>query len=130
MALQLVVVDGPDLGRSFDVTSHAVVGRDPTAFVHLNDERVSRRHAIISAEGESVSVEDLGSSNGTWIGDRQVEGSATISLGERVRVGGTTLELREGQATEDQTVLGGASTDPPATKVPLPALGDDPPPEG
>lgn len=120
MVLQLAVVEGPDIGRSYDITADAVVGRDPTASVHLNDGEVSRRHAIVTAEGDGASIEDLGSSNGTWIGHERVDGTARLELGGRVRMGATILELREGQSTDEQPALGGEPAEPPATKVPLP----------
>ena len=120
MALVLVVVQGPDLGRTFDVAGDAVVGRDPTAAMQLSDQEVSRRHAIVSAGGDGLAIEDLGSSNGTWIGDDRVSGTATIALGQTLRVGGTVLELREGEPTGEQPAVSADAPDPPATKVPLP----------
>lgn len=120
MALVLVVVEGPDLGRSFDVAGDAVVGRDPTAAVQLTDQEVSRRHAIVSAQGDGIAVEDLGSSNGTWLGDDRVQGSAALLLGGRLRVGSTVMELREGEGTGEQPAVAGEAAEPPATKVPLP----------
>jgi len=120
MALVLVVVEGPDLGRTFDVTGDAVVGRDPTAALQLSDQEVSRRHAIVSPETGGAAIEDLGSSNGTWIGDDRVSGTAKLALGRRMRVGSTILELQEGEPTGEQPAVAGEADEPPATKVPLP----------
>ena len=120
MTLQLVVVEGPDLGRTFDVTSDAVVGRDPTAAIQLTDQEVSRRHAIVSGAADGATIEDLGSSNGTWLGDERVSGSASLALAARMRVGSTVMELREGEGTGEQPAIAGEAPEPPATKVPLP----------
>ena len=120
MALVLVVVEGPDLGRSFDVAGDAVVGRDPTAAIQLSDQEVSRRHAIVSGEQGRATVEDLGSSNGTYVTDERVQGTAALAVGGRMRVGSTVLELREGEGTGEQPAVAREAGDPPATKVPLP----------
>ena len=129
MALVLVVVEGPDAGRSFEVTGDAVVGRDPTAAVQLTDQEVSRRHAIVSAEGDGVRVEDLGSSNGTWIGTDRVTGTAQLQVGATLQLGSTLLELREGEGSGDQPAAPRDAADPPATKVPLPDWRESAPPE-
>ena len=129
MALVLVVVEGPDLGRTFDVAGDAVVGRDPTAAMQLTDQEVSRRHAIVSHDADGVAIEDLGSSNGTWVGEQRVSGTAQLQVGQMMRVGSTVLELREGEATGEQPAMQGESPEPPATKVPLPDWRDSAPPE-
>jgi pSer/pThr/pTyr-binding forkhead associated (FHA) protein len=99
--MELYVLDGPDVGRSFSLTAQSVIGRDPTATVHLTDEEVSRRHAIITlGEGETT-IEDLGSVNGTHTDAGRVEGEAALRAGDRIRVGQTLLELRELTGSED-----------------------------
>ena len=99
--MELIVLEGPDAGRSFALAPQSVIGRDPTAAVHLTDEEVSRRHAIISVGEGQATIEDLGSVNGTHTDAGPVDGEAPISIGERIRVGQTTLELRELQGSED-----------------------------
>ena len=112
--MELFVVDGPDSGRSFSLTAQSVIGRDPTAAVHLTDDEVSRRHAIISLAEGRPTIEDLGSVNGTHIGATRVQGEAPIQAGDQIKVGQTTLELRE---------LSGIDRDElPITKTSLPTL--------
>src|SRR5437899_3146111 len=111
--MELYVVDGPDRGRSFSLSAQSVLGRDPTASVHLTDEEVSRRHAIITLGEGRVSVEDLGSSNGTYVDEQPVEREVEVGAGTRIRVGQTVLELRELTGSEDPENL-------KPTKVPLP----------
>jgi pSer/pThr/pTyr-binding forkhead associated (FHA) protein len=72
-----------------------VIGRDPTATVHLTDEEVSRRHAIVSLGEGSMAVEDLGSFNGTHLDGGEIKGETPLRVGDRIRVGQTVLELRE-----------------------------------
>jgi pSer/pThr/pTyr-binding forkhead associated (FHA) protein len=111
--VELFVLDGPDAGRSFSLTAQSVIGRDPTATVHLTDEEVSRRHAIISLGEGQATIEDLGSVNGTHLDGGPVEGEAPVRAGDRIRVGQSTLELRELGGPDDPENL-------KATKTSLP----------
>ena len=64
-----------------------VIGRDPTATVLLDVSGVSRRHAqIVVGEGGAV-LEDLGSKNGTRIGDTRVRGKVALHDGDPIHVG-------------------------------------------
>jgi pSer/pThr/pTyr-binding forkhead associated (FHA) protein len=113
--MELFVIDGPDKGRSFSLSAQSVIGRDPTAAVNLTDEEVSRRHAIIALGEGQVTIEDLGSSNGTHLGDEAVTRETLIQSGDRIRVGQTVLELRASKLAEDPENMR-------PTKVPLPSL--------
>jgi pSer/pThr/pTyr-binding forkhead associated (FHA) protein len=117
--MELFVVEGPDAGRSFPLGPQSVIGRDPTASVNLLDEEVSRRHALISVDEGRATIEDLGSSNGTYINSGQVAGETALEPGQRLRVGQTILELRQTEPIGDPENL-------PSTKVPLPELGEPP----
>jgi pSer/pThr/pTyr-binding forkhead associated (FHA) protein len=99
--MELIVVGGPDQGRSFALTAQSVIGRDPTATVHLTDEEVSRRHAIVSVGEGEITIEDLGSFNGTHKNDSEIQEETPLSIGDRVRVGRTVMELRELSGSED-----------------------------
>jgi DNA-binding winged helix-turn-helix (wHTH) protein len=72
----------------------ALVGREPPIAVWLNSGSVSRRHARLVVNGESVSVEDLGSKNGTYVNGRQVTSRTELHDGDTVRFGVITLTLR------------------------------------
>lgn len=93
--MELVAVEGPDQGRSFALTAQSVIGRDPTATVHLTDEEVSRRHAIVSLGEGTITIEDLGSFNGTHMDGGEITAETPLRVGDRIRVGQTVLELRE-----------------------------------
>jgi pSer/pThr/pTyr-binding forkhead associated (FHA) protein len=103
--MELVVVEGPDQGRSFALTAQSVIGRDPTATVHLSDDEVSRRHAIVTVGEGQMTIEDLGSFNGTHVQDNEIAGETALSIGDRVRVGRTVLQLRELSGSEDPEAL-------------------------
>ena len=99
--MELAVVEGPDQGRSFALTAQSVIGRDPTATVHLTDEEVSRRHAIVTLGEGQITIEDLGSFNGTHLGEGEITRETSLQIGDRVRVGRSVLELRELAGSED-----------------------------
>lgn len=111
--MELFVVEGPDTGRSFSLSAQSVIGRDPTAAVHLTDDEVSRRHAIITLGEGRATIEDLGSVNGTHTQDGPVEGEVAVHAGDRIRVGQTTLELRELGGPEDPDNLRPTKTSMP-----------------
>ena len=117
--MELFVIQGPDAGRSFQLGHQSVVGRDPTASVHLLDAEVSRRHAILTAEEGRLRVEDLGSSNGTFVDEQQIDGEVEVQPGQKLRVGQTIIEVRAPEG-------GGDPENMPSTKVPLPELGEEP----
>jgi serine/threonine protein kinase/Leucine-rich repeat (LRR) protein len=70
------------------------IGRDASCDIQLDEGSVSSQHArLIVAEG-GVEIEDLGSVNGTFIGDMRVSGRAKVRPGEKVSVGAAVLEVR------------------------------------
>ena len=91
-----MVIDGPNAGQAASLdNAPLLVGRGPDAAIRLDDDYVSTRHARIGASGETFYVEDLGSTNGTYIGSQRITQATAIQLGSRVRVGKTTLELKK-----------------------------------
>src|SRR5213082_2071942 len=108
--MELFVTDGPDKGRSFALTAESVIGRDPTATVHLTDEEVSRRHALLSIGEGRASIEDLGSSNGTYVDEVRVDGEAPLGPTSTLRLGATVLEFRHLSGSEDPENLKATKT--------------------
>jgi pSer/pThr/pTyr-binding forkhead associated (FHA) protein len=95
---QVVVRDGPNAGQrvSLDTARDGtplLIGRGPDAAIRLDDDYVSTRHARIGVSGDTWYVEDLGSTNGTYIGNQRLTQATAIQLGTQVRIGKTTLEL-------------------------------------
>ncbi len=72
-------------------TEPATVGRGLGNDLVVDDERVSRRHIQVRAQGGGVMVEDLGSRNGTRIGGVRLMGSRVVPVGERITIGRTSL---------------------------------------
>jgi predicted lysophospholipase L1 biosynthesis ABC-type transport system permease subunit len=69
-----------------------VVGRDPTCDLVLNDERCSRRHAVLAEDPEGLEIRDTGSSNGIWVNGRQLRRSR-LRPGDTVRIGDTVIRI-------------------------------------
>lgn len=94
-AAHLVVVAGPLKGTTIPLGSAPIlIGRSPTCTLVIDDDYCSSRHCRIYPEGEQWFVEDLGSTNGTFLGNQKVEDPVLFRMGERVRIGATMLELR------------------------------------
>ena len=93
---RVVVADGPSAGQAVPLDGGPVlIGRGPDATIRLDDDYVSTRHARIGRTADTCYVEDLGSTNGTYIGSQRITQATALQLGSRVRVGKTTLELKK-----------------------------------
>ena len=92
---RLVVTEGPLRGTIIPLGSSAVLlGRAPSCTLVLDDDYSSSRHARIYPQGGQWFVEDLGSTNGTFVADQRVEVPTPLPTGTPVRVGQSVLELQ------------------------------------
>jgi pSer/pThr/pTyr-binding forkhead associated (FHA) protein len=92
----VLVVDGANKGGRAELAEAPIlIGRGSDAAIRLDDDYVSTRHARIAASGDQWFVEDLGSTNGTYIGSARITQPTTLTLGTQVRIGKTLLELRK-----------------------------------
>lgn len=112
MSLLLEIVEGQGAGRQIDIDGAVDVGREPGLPVVLEDTQVSRRHARFSAAEGGIVVEDLGSSNGTFVNDQPISAPRLLSPGDDVRVGVTVLKLRDSEDVKRQ----------PSAVMPVPQL--------
>jgi pSer/pThr/pTyr-binding forkhead associated (FHA) protein len=93
---RLAVVEGENhRGKSLELADELLVGRADKCNLVLDDTYVSQVHARIFAKGDSYLVEDLGSTNGTYLNRRRVTAPAELQRGDRVKIGKTVLELRK-----------------------------------
>lgn len=92
---RLVVVSPPNLaGMAFALGDELTVGRSPGCGVSLpEDTFVSSVHARVFRRPDGYYVEDLGSTNGTFVGGQRLEGPVRLEPGDRFQAGQTTLEL-------------------------------------
>ena len=92
----VLVVEGANSGERAELDQAPIlIGRGTDAAIRLDDDYVSTRHARIAASGDQWFVEDLGSTNGTYIGSVRITQPTTLTLGTQVRIGKTILELRK-----------------------------------
>lgn len=76
------------------LTGTLQIGRGTNCQIRPDDTYVSQAHARVSNRNGAWVVEDLGSTNGTYLNQRKVSGPTGISAGDRIRVGKTVLEVR------------------------------------
>lgn len=92
---KLVVTTGPLTGTSLPLRdSGMLIGRNPECDLVLTDEFASGRHARILRARDGWYVEDLGSTNGTYVGQYRVGDPVPLQTGGQVRIGRTVIELR------------------------------------
>ncbi len=91
-----VIVHGPDGARprTFKLGASMQVGRAPECEIRLDDTYVSQMHARLFGKNGRWYVEDLGSTNGTFVNDQKLAAPAQVEPGDKIRVGTTVLELR------------------------------------
>ena len=91
-AARLVVdsVPGHDRGMEYDVEDGATLGRGDVE-IHLEDPFASTRHARLVRQGAIVVIEDLGSTNGTYLNEELLDGPRPLHPGDRIRIGDSTF---------------------------------------
>jgi pSer/pThr/pTyr-binding forkhead associated (FHA) protein len=94
---ELLVVEGALKGTRVKLNgSQITIGRDEASTLVLTDDYVSNHHARIFASApDRWLVEDLGSTNGTYLGQAKVTNPTPLTVGSKVRVGRTVMELRK-----------------------------------
>jgi predicted component of type VI protein secretion system len=102
----------PMEGREVAATVGAVLGREGTDIV-LADPEVSRRHAQVREHGGGVAIEDLGSTNGTFVNDRKVEGVQPLNDGDELRLGNTVFRVRAAAPDTGATAIGNVQVGAP-----------------
>ncbi len=81
-----------------------LIGRGTDARVRIDSPKVSRNHAKITIDGDTAMVEDLGSKNGTFVGDTRVEGQTPLGHGDQLRLGQLAAILSITVSSHESTV--------------------------
>ena len=116
--MTLAIIEGGEAGRELAVVSAAVIGRDPAVDFVIPDSDVSARHASVTPRDAGCAIEDLGSTNGTFVNGQRISAVHEVKPGDRIQLGGTVMEAR-GVAAPPPPAR--APTPPPAAPTPPPA---------
>ncbi len=93
---KLVISEGANAGITVPLERAPILlGRGSDATIRLDDDYVSTRHARFVPHGDDWYIEDLGSTNGTYIGSQRITTPVMVGVGTQVRVGKTIAELKK-----------------------------------
>jgi len=126
-AARLEVVAGKAVGMSILIEDELLIGRHAEGAGRLaDDDEISRSHARVTLDASGFcAVEDLGSTNGTFVNGLRISVPQTLAVGDTIELGGTTLAVRElprsGATVIGSVELPGASAPPAADVAPPPA---------
>jgi hypothetical protein len=93
--LEVVAAMGHDPGTSFDVGNGATLGRSDGADINVDDPFASSAHARIFQRGDYMYLEDMGSTNGTYLNGRQVRTAERLKVSDTIRIGDTEYRYQE-----------------------------------
>ena len=135
---RLVIRSGPAAGKVYPLeTPDISIGRDNTNMIVINDAEVSRRHARMELRGATYVIQDLGSTNGTFVNGSRVSGIQVLNSGDAVSFGeGVVLAYESAEDVNatilsekaPQTVIQQTTPAPAPASVPAPIPVPAPPP--
>ena len=116
---RFVMQSGPVVGKVYYLDAEEIyIGRESTNTIVINDVQVSRRHAKLEQKGSEYVIQDLGSTNGTFVNGVRISGTQVLNLGDMVALGEGITLVYESSMDLNATVL---STKSPETVVQHPA---------
>lgn len=114
---QLVMQKGPNPGKIYElVHEEATIGRDISNRIVINDPEVSRRHARLTLQVGGYVIEDLGSTNGTFVDGQRLMGPHLLRPGQTVMFGEKITLAYEALGFDPNATLVGVAGGPPAAK--------------
>jgi hypothetical protein len=93
--LEVIAAMGHQPGTNFDLGSGATLGRSDGADIRVDDPFASSAHARIFERGEFMYVEDMGSTNGTYLNGRQIRTAERLKVADLIRIGDTEYRYQE-----------------------------------
>ena len=127
---QFVMRSGPTPGAIFPLEGdQLIIGRDAASSVAISDAEVSRKHARLNFQGGKYVIEDLGSTNGTFVNGQRLSGATVLKSGDVVSLGEQIVLMYEGLSSDAGSTMmsRGSHAKPAATAVPSPAVVSPPP---
>lgn len=125
LKFHLIMRSGPAPGKAYELTkSEIYIGRDIHNDVVINDAEVSRKHARMEMQAGGYVLEDLGSTNGTFVNGQRLMGPHVLRPNELIMLGENVSLVFETSYEADETV---AAASQPANFFPPPATSQPPP---
>jgi hypothetical protein len=93
--LEVVAAMGYEPGSAFDVSGGATLGRGDGADILVDDRFASAAHARIFPRGDFMYIEDMGSTNGTYLNGRQVQAAERLNVSDVIRIGDSEYRYQE-----------------------------------
>ncbi|MCC7359818.1 MAG: FHA domain-containing protein [Anaerolineales bacterium] len=117
---RLILRRGPTPGQAYGLDQLPItLGRDPSNQLAIEGAGVSRRHAQINLSGSGLVIEDLGSSNGTYVNGERITAPRALQAGDRLSLGqNIEFEVEGPPARPGATVFEGAAMAPPTASAP------------
>jgi serine/threonine protein kinase len=101
--LTIIRPDGPTETRAF-LPGVYVIGRSPDSDIHVETPLISRSHARLTIKERECVLEDLGSSNGTYIDGQKISSATILRMNEPFMLGPVTVEIRRNESTPGEPV--------------------------
>ena len=118
---QLVMRTGPEPDRVYELKLGIIsIGRDSSNDITINDSEISRKHARLTAQAGGYILEDLGSTNGTFVNGQRLMGPHLLRVGELILLGeNVSLTFEAAQFDPDATVAAAVNLPPYQTPPPV-----------
>ena len=93
--LEVIAAMGYEPGMTFDIGEGATMGRAPSSDIPIDDPFASSAHARIFPRGQFMYIEDMGSTNGTYLNGRQLRRAEQLKVADVVRIGESEYRYQE-----------------------------------
>ncbi|MEK6223165.1 MAG: FHA domain-containing protein, partial [Chloroflexota bacterium] len=126
--IKLIMKEGPSINEEFPIAQTQItMGRDPASDWVIDFTAVSRNHAKITTQGDNHFIEDIGSSNGTFVNGQKIEGRHLLNTGDVIGLGMSVKIEYHGVEVETPAPAKHATKPkaPPKEAAPVQSIGDD-----
>jgi len=93
--LEVIAALGHEPGTVFDIAGGATLGRADSAEIPIDDPFASAAHARVYSRGDYMNVEDMGSTNGTYLNGRRLRGAERLKVADVIRIGDSEYRYQE-----------------------------------